>query len=165
MSLLRPTLLAVGFFVLSGTAAEAQRVPSSVWTRSDVRRDSRDGRDSDSDSDSDSDRRRNRSVWDRYPDRDRDRDRDRARNRYPTTARDVLLGRTRDRDRQIDRIHDDWHRRNDRYKGSREWDRRHQELHRDLDRMRRDSDRMRRDGRYDSRPRNNGAGRASGRVN
>lgn len=69
MSLLRPTLLVLGFFVLGATAVEAQRVPSSVWTRSDVRWDSRDDRDSDSDSDSDSDRRRNRSVWDRSPDR------------------------------------------------------------------------------------------------
>ena len=154
MSLLRPTLTALALVLVGTAAAEAQRVPSSVWTRADSRWESRDDRDSDSDSDSD---RRRRSVWDR----DRDRDRDRARNRrYPTTARDILLGRTPrgvDR-RQIERIHEDWHRRNDRHKGTREWDRRHQELHRDLDRMRRD-------GRYDSRGARSGAGRASGRVN
>lgn len=153
MSLLRPTFVALGLLVIGSAAAEAQHVPASVWTRGDVRRTRHDDRDSDSDSDR---YRRNRSVRDRHPDR--------ARNRYPTTARDVLLGRTRDRARQIDRIHADWHRRNDRYKGTREWDRRHKELLRDLDRMRRELDRARRDIRNDSRPRG-GAGRASGRVN
>ncbi|MHB1168357.1 MAG: hypothetical protein ACYC28_03650 [Longimicrobiales bacterium] len=161
MSLLRPALTALALVLVGTAAAEAQRVPASVWSRVDSRWESRDDRDSDSDWDSDSDRRRG-SVWDRSPDR-RDRDRDRARKRYPTTARDILLGRTpRGADkRQIDRIHEDWHRRNDRYKGTREWDRRHRELHRELDRMRRD-------GRYesrDSRGSRTGAGRASGRVN
>ncbi|NLG63929.1 MAG: hypothetical protein GX539_16945 [Candidatus Cloacimonetes bacterium] len=153
MSLLRPTFVALGLLVIGSAAAEAQHVPATVWTRGDVRWTRHDDRDSDSDSDR---YRRNRSVRDRHPDR--------ARNRYPTTARDVLLGRTRDRARQIDRIHADWHRRNDRYKGTREWDRRHKELLRDLDRMRRELDRARRDIRNDSRPRG-GAGRASGRVN
>lgn len=159
MSLFRPTLTALALVLVGTAAAEAQRVPASVWSSVDSRWESRDDRDSDSDSDSD---RRRGSVWDRSQDR-RDRDHDRARNRYPTTARDILLGRTpRGVDkRQIDRIHDDWHRRNDRYKGTREWDRRHRELHRELDRMRRD-------GRYesrDSRGSRSSAGRASGRVN
>lgn len=166
MSLLRPTLTALALVLIGTAAAEAQPVPSAVWTRGDVRWEGRDDRDRRSDC-------RNQNVRDRGPD-GRDRDRDRARDRYPTTARDILLGRIPGRDRDRDRvsgrdrvssrdreiacIHDDWHRRNDRYKGTREWDRRHKELLRDLERMRRDH-------RYDARNGRTGAGRATGRVN
>ncbi len=163
--LLRPTLTALAFIALGAAAASAQaRTPASVWTRAgDVRWDSRDGdsdSDRDSDSDSDSDRRYRRgSVYDRdrYPARYPTTRRD-----YPRTARDVLLGRTRDRDRELDRIHDDWHRRNDRYRGTREWERRHEEMHRELERARRQQ-RGDLDRRNDRRP-SSGAGRASGRA-
>ena len=53
MSLLRPTLTALALVLVGTAAAEAQRVPASVWSRVDSRWESRDDRDSDWDSDSD----------------------------------------------------------------------------------------------------------------
>lgn len=81
------------------------RNPSSVWQAA---RDGRHDRSRDSDCDSDSDRRRRGGVYTRTGNRRVD---------------------CRSLDRELDRVHDDWHRRNDRYRGDRRYREEHDRLH------------------------------------
>lgn len=151
MSLFRSTTVVVALLALGATAAAAQsRRAAPIWSiplpDRDVRWESRNGdsdSDSDSDWDSDSDDRRARgSIWDRVDPRNRlpgrrapdRRDRDERGNRGG-----VL-------EREMERAHDAWHRRNDRYRNDREYRRRHEELHEQLARARRQAGVSRRGG-------------------
>jgi hypothetical protein len=116
-------LLGAALLTVAAIPAEAQNTRRDQDRRSDARWESRDD---DSDSDSDSDRRRGR--WDR---------------RSPGGWLDVILGgdrrtdRRADRRSELDRAHEEWHRRNDHRRRDREWHRQHQELHDRLERARR----------------------------
>ena len=93
---------------------------ASVWNtvaRQSASRDVRD-RDDDSDSDSDSDARRGRGS-DRW-------ENGRSGQRGQTSC--VRL------ERQLEQAHDEWHRRNDRYRGSRGYEQDHDRLHSQMDR-------------------------------
>lgn len=95
--------------------AEARR-PASVWQVLDQRAGVNGGaRDDDSDSDSDSD--------------------DRWSNDRRTSDRrgEVSCARV---DQQLERAHDQWHRQNDRYRGSRGYNEDHERLHDRIDRSR-----------------------------
>lgn len=109
--------------------AEARR-PASVWQvldqRGAVNRGVRDSdRDSDSDSDRDSDSDSDDRVGGVF---------DRSSSRRTSDRRgQVSCARV---DQQLERAHDQWHRENDRYRGSRGYNEDHERLHQRIDRSR-----------------------------
>ncbi len=114
------------------STSEAKRVHvsrlASVWQEQDARRSARgdaryDARDHDSDSDSDSDF-------------DSDSDSDSDGRRGGVLRSDRRGADCRDVERDLDRAHDEWHRRNDRYEGDRRYEEEHRRVHDRMDRAR-----------------------------